>query len=120
IISLFTPIFFVLVGLSINLQEIDWSSSVLWGLSFILLLIAIISKMAGVLLINESWRSRSLIGMAMVPRGEVGLIFAELGKLSGFFNNEIHASLIIVIILTTILPPFAMQCLQNGEHSSHK
>ena len=115
IISLFTPIFFVLVGLSINLREIDWSSSYIWGFSLTLFIIAIISKMIGAILVDESWPSRWLIGMSMVPRGEVGLIFAELGKLSGFFNNEIHAGLIIVIILTTILPPFSIKWLQKNH-----
>lgn len=117
IISLFTPIFFVLVGLSIDLGAIDWSSSYIWGFSLTLFSIALISKMVGAVLINESWSSRWLIGMAMIPRGEVGLVFAELGRLSGFFNNEIHAGLIIVIILSTILPPFSMKWLQ--QHHSH-
>jgi len=50
-----------------------------------------------------------MIGMSMVPRGEVGLIFAELGRFSGTFNNEVHAGMVIVIVLTTIIPPFAMK-----------
>ncbi len=115
IISLFTPIFFVMVGLSLNLREIDWTSSHVWGFSLTLFVIAIISKMLGVFFIKEAWHSRCLIGMSMIPRGEVGLIFAELGRLSGFFNNETHAGLIIVIILTTILPPFSMRWLQKNH-----
>ena len=114
IISLFTPIFFVLVGLSLNLREIDWSSIYIWGFSLALFIIAIASKIIGVFLIDESWHSRWLIGMSMVPRGEVGLIFAELGRLSGIFNNETHAGLIIVIILTTVLPPFSIKWLQKN------
>ncbi len=114
IISLFTPIFFVLVGLSIDLGAIDWTSAYIWIFSLSLFVIAVISKMVGVLFINETWPSRSLIGVSMVPRGEVGLIFAELGKSSGFFNNETHAGLIIVIILTTVLPPFGMKWLQKN------
>ncbi len=114
IISLFTPIFFVLVGLSIDLGAIDWSSAYIWMFSLSLFVIAVVTKMVGVLFINESWPSRSLIGISMIPRGEVGLIFAELGKISGFFNNETHAGLIIVIILTTVLPPFAMKWLQKN------
>lgn len=114
IISLFTPIFFVLVGLSIDLGAIDWSSAYIWMFSLSLFAIAVTTKMAGVLFINESWPSRSLIGISMIPRGEVGLIFAELGKISGFFNNETHAGLIIVIILTTVLPPFVMKWLQKN------
>ena len=38
-------------------------------------------------------------------------LFAELGRFSGIFNNEVHAGLVIVIVLTTIIPPFAMKWL---------
>ncbi|MBI1422121.1 MAG: cation:proton antiporter [Gammaproteobacteria bacterium] len=109
IIQLFTPIFFVMVGLSLNLREIDWSSSFIWSFSLLFFAIAFLGKFAGTLLIKESWHMRTVIGLAMVPRGEVGLIFAELGRVSGIFNNEIYAGMIIVIALTTLLPPFAMK-----------
>jgi Kef-type K+ transport system membrane component KefB len=52
---------------------------------------------------------RWAIGMAMVPRGEVGLIFAELGRVSGILSNEVYAGMVIVITLTTLLPPFIMK-----------
>jgi Kef-type K+ transport system membrane component KefB len=109
IISLFTPIFFVVVGLSINLREIDWSSGHIWYFASMLLLAAIVGKLLGAFVIRESWASRMMIGMSMVPRGEVGLIFAELGRFSGIFNNEVHAGMVIVIVLTTIIPPFTMK-----------
>jgi len=50
---------------------------------------------------------------AMIPRGEVGLIFAELGRESGILNNEIYAGKVIVIALTTVLSPFAMKRLHS-------
>jgi len=109
IIQLFTPIFFVVVGLSLNLHEIDWSSSFIWSFSLLFFAIAILGKFSGTLLINETWRMRMMIGWAMVPRGEVGLIFAELGRASGIFNNEVYAGMVIVIALTTILPPLIMK-----------
>jgi len=109
IVQLFTPIFFVFVGLSLNLREIDWGSPFIWGFSLSLLLAAIAGKLVGAFLIRESWLARWSIGMAMIPRGEVGLIFAELGRVSGIFNNEIYAGMVIVIALTTLLPPFVMK-----------
>jgi Na+:H+ antiporter len=109
IICLFTPIFFVVVGLSINLREIDWASPQVWIFSSVLLVAAIIGKLIGSFFIRENLASRIMIGMSMVPRGEVGLIFVELGRLSGIFNNEIHAGMVIVIVLTTVIPPFAMK-----------
>jgi Kef-type K+ transport system membrane component KefB len=109
IVHLFTPIFFVFVGLSLNLREIDWSSSFIWIFSLSLLLASVAGKLIGAFLIKESWPIRWVIGLAMIPRGEVGLIFAELGRVSGIFNNEIYAGMVIVIALTTLLPPFIMK-----------
>ncbi|HHC72767.1 MAG TPA: cation:proton antiporter [Thiotrichales bacterium] len=109
IVHLFTPIFFVFVGLSLNLREIDWGSPSIWLFSASMLLVAVGGKMVGAMLIREPWLERWVIGMAMVPRGEVGLIFAELGRVSGIFDNETYAGMVIVIALTTLLPPFAMK-----------
>ncbi len=114
IIHLFTPIFFVMVGLSLNLRVIDWSSPFIWSFSLLFFIVAVLGKFVGTLLIKESWRLRVIIGFAMVPRGEVGLIFAELGRVSGIFNNEIYAGMIIVIALTTILPPLVMKWCYAG------
>jgi Kef-type K+ transport system membrane component KefB len=109
VIQLFTPIFFVMVGLSLNLRTIDWSSPFIWSFSLLFFAVAVAGKYAGALFINESWKMRIIIGLAMVPRGEVGLIFAELGRVSGIFNNEVYAGMIIVITLTTLLPPFIIK-----------
>ncbi len=109
IVQLFTPIFFVFVGLSLKLHEIDWGSLFIWSFSLSLLAAAVVGKMVGAILIKESWATRLLIGMAMVPRGEVGLVFAELGRVSGIFGNEIYAGMIIVIALSTLLSPAVMK-----------
>jgi len=109
IVQLFTPIFFVMVGLSLNLREIDWSSPFIWVFSVSLLVTAVAGKVFGPLLLKESWPARWMIGTAMVPRGEVGLIFAELGRESEIFSNEIYAGMVIVIALTTLVPPFVMK-----------
>jgi Kef-type K+ transport system membrane component KefB len=109
IVHLFTPIFFVYVGLSLNLRDINWSSSFIWTFSLSILLVAIIGKLLGAFFISEKWSSRWLIGLSMIPRGEVGLIFAELGRVSNIFTNEIYAGMIIVIAFSTLLPPFIIK-----------
>jgi Kef-type K+ transport system membrane component KefB len=109
IVQLFTPIFFVMVGLSLNLREIDWSSPFIWLFSLSLLVAAVAGKLFGALLVREIWTVRWMIGTAMIPRGEVGLIFAELGRESGVFSNDVYAGMVIVIALTTLLPPFFMK-----------
>jgi Kef-type K+ transport system membrane component KefB len=109
IVQLFTPIFFVLVGLSLNLHEIDWGSPFIWIFSMSLFIVALGGKLFGAMLVKESWPTRLMIGTAMIPRGEVGLIFAELGRESDIFTNEVYAGMVIVIALTTLLPPFVMK-----------
>jgi Kef-type K+ transport system membrane component KefB len=49
---------------------------------------------------------RSAVGMAMVPRGEVGLIFAELGRASGIFDSVTYAGVVLVVAYTTLFSPF--------------
>jgi Kef-type K+ transport system membrane component KefB len=49
----------------------------------------------------------------MVPRGEVGLIFAELGRVNGILVDNVYAATIIVIALTTLLPPFVLRAFYN-------
>ncbi|MDX1810701.1 MAG: cation:proton antiporter [Gammaproteobacteria bacterium] len=109
IIQLFTPVFFVMVGLSLDLTAVDWSSSFIWSFSILVALLAIVGKLGGPLFISESWPMRIVIGMAMVPRGEVGLIFAELGRTAGVLNHEVYAGLILVIAYSTITSPFWMK-----------
>ena len=55
---------------------------------------------------KEPWARKVVVGMAMVPRGEVGLIFAGLGSTAGVFNKEVYTALIMVIAYTTLLSPF--------------
>lgn len=107
IIQLFTPIFFVTVGLSLDLREVDWSSTFVWMFSISLGIVAVAGKIAGgFLLFRKHWLVRSAIGMAMVPRGEVGLIFAELGRAAGVFDGETYAAMVLVIVYTTLFSPF--------------
>jgi len=116
IIQIFTPIFFVMVGLSMDLTVIDFTSTSFWimGLSFIS--IAFISKFIGAFFISQSCiRNKVLIGVSMIPRGEVGLIFAEMGRVNGILPNEIYAMLIFVIVITTIVPPFILKKYFKGE-----
>ena len=106
IVQLFAPIFFVMVGLSLDLQAVQWAKPFIWVFSLSLAVIAILGKFCGAFLIREPWESRVLTGMAMVPRGEVGLIFAELGRVSKVFSNDVYTAVILVILYTTLLSPF--------------
>ncbi len=110
IVQLFTPIFFVTVGLSINMRDIDWSSSHVWFFGGTVLFVAVIGKMLIPFFMRSlNFQKRVIVGLSMVPRGEVGLIFAEIGRTSNIFSNEVYAALLLVIILTTMLPPLLIK-----------
>lgn len=106
IIHLFTPIFFVAIGLSLDLRQIDWSSPLFWSFSLIMVVVAIIGKFTGALLINEPFPRKIVIGMSMVPRGEVGLIFAGLGSSAGVLTDDIYTSVIMVVLYTSLFSPY--------------
>lgn len=77
IIQLFSPIFFVTVGLSLNLHEVNWSASVV-GMSVAYIALAIFTKLAGAFMLRENIHFPWAVGLAMIPRAEVGLIFDEM------------------------------------------
>jgi len=109
LIHTFSPMFFVMVGVSLNLKAIDWGSAFIWELASALLLVALIGKFAAGFFIREPRRNQIAIGLSMIPRGEVGLIFAQLGFSQGILNGELYAALLIVIALTTMAPPFLLK-----------
>ena len=109
IVHLLTPIFFVMVGLSLDLTKVDWGSHFIWSFSGALIAVAVLGKLLAGYAIREPGPLKYIIGMAMVPRGEVGLVFAQLGLASGVFDGELYAGIIVVIALTTLLPPFMLK-----------
>lgn len=118
IIHLFTPLFFVMVGLSLDLKSVDWSSVFIWVFSISIAAIAILGKMVGPWFIRETPHRKIAIGMAMVPRGEVGLIFAELGRTANVFDAEVYAAMVIVIAYTTLFSPIWIRSFYKryGQH----
>ncbi|MBI5890256.1 MAG: cation:proton antiporter [Nitrosomonadales bacterium] len=109
LIHTFSPLFFVMVGVSLNLNAINWDSAFIWELAALLLLVAFLGKFISGFCIRESRRNQMAVGLSMVPRGEVGLIFAQLGFSQGIFDGELYAALLIVIAITTMSPPFLLK-----------
>jgi Kef-type K+ transport system membrane component KefB len=114
IIDLFVPVFFVMVGASINFRVIDFSSGAFWGFAGALTAVAVFAKMASGLWVKGPWDCKLSTGMAMVPRGEVGLIFAEVGKRNGIFDDATYAVIVFVVAATTLLAPLALRQLMKN------
>lgn len=115
IIYLFSPIFFVYVGLSMDLSTIDFTNLDFYVLSLSLLVISILGKFIPALFLKQPFYPTLIIGVSMVPRGEVGLIFAELGRSLGVFDNTTFSALVIVIIITTLLPAILLPYIKKKE-----
>lgn len=117
IVHLFAPIFFVSIGVSLNLRSIAWGSSSIWTGTALLLVVATVGKLAsGWMLWKESWKTRWVIGISMVPRGEVGLIFANLGRSVGMIEEDLYMVLILVIAATTLIAPLALKKFIGDIH----
>lgn len=102
IADLFIPVFFVMMGARTDLSQITPSTALLGGL---LLVVAIIGKLLAGLLLPAKGMSRWLIGVGMLPRGEVGLIFASIGLSKHIITSPIYAAIIIVVVVTTFITP---------------
>ena len=109
LIHTFSPLFFVMVGVTLDLNVVNWHSGYIWALAGALLLAAFLGKFLAGYSIRVPHRMQNAIGMAMIPRGEVGLIFAQLGYSQNILREDLYAALLIVIALTTIAPPFMLK-----------
>lgn len=106
-----TPLFFVYVGLQLNLKAIDFTSLKFWTLSLLILIVAIVGKVTSGFFVSGSLKEKMLIGFSMLPRGEVGLIFAEFGRQAGVYDHTLYAVVIFVVALTTLTAPVVLKFL---------
>ena len=105
----FVPIFFVVVGAKTNLGVLNPAvPSNREGLiiAAFLIVVAIVGKvLAGFAVFGQPGINRLAIGIGMVPRGEVGLVFAGVGVASGALSPSLEAAIIMMVILTTFVAP---------------
>jgi Kef-type K+ transport system membrane component KefB len=110
--SVITPLFFVGIGMQLNLglfnPFIPGQLKIL-GLALMLTLLAVVTKGVVGFILRDQSLNRAVIGMGMIPRGEVGLIFVQVGKSSGLLDETWSNLLIVVVILTTLLAPFLLK-----------
>lgn len=109
IAMIFVPLFFTFTGLQIEFASL--LNPNLYFVAFIVSLVAIISKVVAGFGAQGSMNEKLLIGFSMVPRGEVGLIFLSVGKALGAIDNSIFSTLLIVVVATTFIAPFALKVM---------
>ncbi|MCY7390814.1 MAG: cation:proton antiporter, partial [Leptolyngbyaceae cyanobacterium CAN_BIN12] len=109
IADLFVPIFFVTVGARADLgvlnPTVPENRAGLLIATF-LMVVAILGKVVtGWAVFGQPGINRLAVGVGMIPRGEVGLVFAGIGSASGVLDKPLEVSIIIMVILTTFLAP---------------
>ncbi|UCH78531.1 MAG: cation:proton antiporter [Candidatus Coatesbacteria bacterium] len=105
---IFTPIFFVKIGADVDLayfnpfNEANHAILVVAGFLFV---IAMVGKLLSGAAVFDRRIKATTVGIGMAPRGEVGLIFAEVGRRAGIVTADLFAAVVVVMALTTFVAP---------------
>jgi Kef-type K+ transport system membrane component KefB len=116
--DIFTPIFFVSIGAAADLRL--WNPFLAENrptlvIGAALLAIAIIGKLASGWAVPWLRINRLAVGVGMAPRGEVGLIFAQIGLTAGVLSGRLYSAILFVVIATTLVtPPLLKRALESG------
>jgi Na+:H+ antiporter len=111
--SFLVPIFFVLMGVRTDLS-VFWRTGGVLGLAAALTAAAILGKQLCALGVLERGLDRLSVGIGMIPRGEVGLIFANIGltlAVAGrpVVNQSVFSAVVVMVIATTVITPPALK-----------
>lgn len=113
IADLLVPIFFVTVGAKADLGVLNPAVAENRAgllIAAFLIVVAIVGKViTGWAVFGKPGINRLAIGVGMIPRGEVGLVFAGIGSASGVLDKPLEAAIIMMVILTTFLAPPLLQ-----------
>lgn len=119
IADMLVPVFFVVVGARTDLSVLNPAiPSNREGLimAAFLVVVAIIGKVVtGWAVFGQPNINRLAIGIGMIPRGEVGLVFAGVGSATGVLSDALDAAIIVMVILTTFLAPPLLRLVFQEE-----
>ena len=100
---LFVPVFFLQIGIATDVGQL--ARPQVLGVAGALLLVAVIGKVGASLGSGRFGGDRLVVGLGMLPRGEVGLIFAGIGLREGVLGEDLYAALLLVVLATTLMAP---------------
>ncbi len=106
--DVFTPIFFIMVGAAVDINVLNpfISGNVpILSIAIVLFILAVIGKYVSGLVVFKKGINKSAIGFGMIPRGEVGLIFAQVGLSYGIFTSKMFSAITVMVMLTTFIAP---------------
>lgn len=108
----FVPIFFVNIGLAVNIRQLE--ASVFWlfvGITIAAILGKWIGAGLGARLANFTWREASQLGAGMISRGEVGLILASVGMSEALVSEAEFSAIVGMVLITTLVTPPLLRAL---------
>jgi Kef-type K+ transport system membrane component KefB len=119
LVALFATVFFVLIGTSMDLSVLNpFDPANREGLivAAFLLTVAIAGKIAaGWSYVSKVKTNRLVVGLGMMPRGEVGLIFLGLGTQAAILTPPLEAAILLMVIGTTFLAPILLRVVLAGQ-----
>jgi Kef-type K+ transport system membrane component KefB len=119
IVALFATIFFVLIGTGMDLSVLnpmDPANRPGLVVAAFLLLVAVAGKVAsGWSFLSQQPTNRLVVGLGMMPRGEVGLIFLGLGTQAKLLTPALEAAILLMVIGTTFLAPVLLRLVVSGQ-----
>jgi Kef-type K+ transport system membrane component KefB len=122
VVDIFAPLFFVFVGAQVNVAFLNPAvaeNRAALLLALLLTAVGFLGKMAA------GWGAwggvrRAFIGAGMVPRGEVGLIFASIGRATGALPERVFVALVLTVFATTFLAPPLLKTLRPRKPASRE
>lgn len=122
IADMLVPVFFVVVGARTDvsvLNPFDPANHEGLIMSGFLIVVAILGKVVtGFTVFGQPGLNRLAIGVGMIPRGEVGLVFASFGANTGILSDALQAAIIVMVILTTFVAPPLLRLVFQREESA--
>ena len=118
--DLLVPVFFVTVGMKVQPAILNpFAENTQFSLALLLTAVAVSSKLAAGLAVYQRGVRRWPVAVGMVPRGEVGLIFAGVGLSAGVIAEDLYSALIVVVMLTTFAAPPWLKALYRDPARGH-
>jgi Kef-type K+ transport system membrane component KefB len=116
--DLLVPVFFVTVGMKVQPAMLNpFPGEGQFGVAMLLTGVAVAAKLAAGLAVYQRGVRRWPVAVGMVPRGEVGLIFAGAGLSAGVINEGLYAALVAMVMLTTFAAPPWLKSLYRRSNA---
>ncbi len=111
----FVPIFFAAVGAAVDVHALARLDALMIGGA--LTVAAVVGKFAAGYAPLAFRGNKALIGVAMIPRGEVGLIFAQMGLTTGALDTQLFSAITLMVVVTTFLAPVLLGRMVRSDRT---